>query len=50
MENASLAISPPRAMKKFIGARLWEGTFRAPGEYIRSLKQALTDKIGERRL
>jgi Arc/MetJ-type ribon-helix-helix transcriptional regulator len=37
MENASLTISLPRAMKKFIEARVREESFSTPSEYIRSL-------------
>lgn len=37
MENTSLTISLPQAMKKFIEARLREGSFSTPSEYIRSL-------------
>jgi Arc/MetJ-type ribon-helix-helix transcriptional regulator len=37
MENASLTISLPRAMKKSIEARLREGHFSTPSEYVRSL-------------
>ena len=37
MENASLTISLPRAMKKSIQARLREGNFSTPSEYIRFL-------------
>ena len=37
MENASLTISLPRTMKKFIDARLREASFSTPSEYIRSL-------------
>jgi antitoxin ParD1/3/4 len=37
MENASLTISLPKAMKKFIEARLHHGNFSTPSEYIRSL-------------
>ena len=37
MDNASLTISLPKAMKKFITARVDEGSFSTPSEYIRSL-------------
>ncbi len=37
MENASLTISLPRAMKKFIESRVREESFSTPSEYIRSL-------------
>ena len=37
MENATLTISLPRAMKDFIGERLREASFSTPSEYIRSL-------------
>jgi antitoxin ParD1/3/4 len=37
MDNASLTISLPKAMKKFITARVDEGNFSTPSEYIRSL-------------
>ena len=37
MENTSLTISLPRPMKDFIQAKLQEGRFSTPSEYIRSL-------------
>ena len=37
MDNASLTISLPKAMKKFIEARSHDGSFSTPSEYIRSL-------------
>jgi Arc/MetJ-type ribon-helix-helix transcriptional regulator len=37
MENSSLTISLPKAMKKFIEVRLREASFSTPSEYIRSL-------------
>jgi hypothetical protein len=40
----------PRAMKKFIDARLREGSLSTPSVYLRSLRRTLTYKIGEGRL
>jgi antitoxin ParD1/3/4 len=37
MDNATLTISLPKAMKSFIEAKLREGQFSTPSEYIRSL-------------
>src|SRR5690349_540199 len=37
MENTSLTISLPRTMKEFIEAKVREGRFSTPSEYIRSL-------------
>lgn len=37
MEKATLTISMPRTMKDFIEAKLREGRFSTPSEYIRSL-------------
>jgi Arc/MetJ-type ribon-helix-helix transcriptional regulator len=37
MEQASLTISLPRSMKDFIEAKLREGRFSTPSEYVRSL-------------
>jgi antitoxin ParD1/3/4 len=37
MEKESLTISLPRAMKTFIKAKVREGRFSTPSEYIRSL-------------
>jgi len=37
MEKATLTISLPRTMKDFIEAKLSEGRFSTPSEYIRSL-------------
>lgn len=37
MDKATLTISLPRTMKDFIAAKLREGRFSTPSEYIRSL-------------
>lgn len=37
MEKATLAISLPRTMKDYIAAKLREGRYSTPSEYIRSL-------------
>jgi len=37
MDKATLTISLPRPMKEFITAKLREGRFSTPSEYIRSL-------------
>jgi Arc/MetJ-type ribon-helix-helix transcriptional regulator len=37
MEHASLTISLPQTMKKYIKTKLGEGRFSTPSEYIRSL-------------
>ena len=37
MEKATLTISLPRTMKDYIVAKLNEGRFSTPSEYIRSL-------------
>jgi Arc/MetJ-type ribon-helix-helix transcriptional regulator len=37
MEKATLTISLPRTMKDYIVAKLSEGRFSTPSEYIRSL-------------
>jgi len=37
MEKTTLTISLPRTMKEFIEAKLQDGRFSTPSEYIRSL-------------
>jgi antitoxin ParD1/3/4 len=37
MEMTSLNVSLPKAMKDYIEARVQEGTFSTPSEYVRSL-------------
>ena len=37
MDKATLTISLPRTMKDYIAAKLQEGRFSTPSEYIRSL-------------
>jgi putative addiction module CopG family antidote len=37
MDKATLTISLPRPMKEYIEAKLREGRFSTPSEYIRSL-------------
>jgi hypothetical protein len=49
MENASLSILFPRATDQFVDVRPREGTFATQSEYIRSLKQGIINKFGERR-
>jgi antitoxin ParD1/3/4 len=44
MDNASLTISLPKAMKKFITDRVDEGSFSTPSEYIRSLIRSDQEK------
>jgi antitoxin ParD1/3/4 len=46
MEKASLTISLPRMMKDFIEAKLREGRFSTPSEYIRSLIRDDQDLTG----
>jgi antitoxin ParD1/3/4 len=46
MENTSLTISLPRTMKKFIEAKVCEGRFSTPSEYIRSLIRDAQDLSG----
>jgi Arc/MetJ-type ribon-helix-helix transcriptional regulator len=49
MEKATLTISLPRTMKDYIVAKLSEGRFSTPSEYIRSLirdEQDMTAKPG----
>jgi len=48
MEKDSLTISLPRAMKTFIKAKLLEGRFSTPSEYIRSLIRS-DQETGEQR-
>ncbi len=48
MEKDSLTISLPRAMKTFIKAKLLEGRFSTPSEYIRSLIRS-DQQTGEQR-
>jgi Arc/MetJ-type ribon-helix-helix transcriptional regulator len=49
MEKATLTISLPRTMKDYIAAKLQEGRFSTPSEYIRSLirdEQDMTTQPG----
>jgi Arc/MetJ-type ribon-helix-helix transcriptional regulator len=49
VEKATLTISLPRTMKDYIAAKLREGRFSTPSEYIRSLirdEQDMTAKAG----
>jgi Arc/MetJ-type ribon-helix-helix transcriptional regulator len=46
MEKATLTISLPRMMKDFIEAKLREGRFSTPSEYIRSLIRDDQDLTG----
>lgn len=50
MEKESLTISLPRAMKAFIKAKLSEGRFSTPSEYIRSLVRADQEQSEQREL
>ena len=50
MENATLTISLPRAMKNFIGERLREASFSTPSEYIRSLIRFDQERTSRERL
>jgi antitoxin ParD1/3/4 len=50
MENASLTVSLPRAMKDFIEEQLREGTFSTPSEYIRSLIRTDRERASRRTL
>ncbi len=47
MEKATLTISLPRTMKDFIEAKLREGRFSTPSEYIRSLVRDDQDLAGK---
>jgi|ERR1043166_720143 Arc/MetJ-type ribon-helix-helix transcriptional regulator len=46
MENTSLTISLPRTMKEIIEAKVQEGRFSTPSEYIRSLIRDAQDLCG----
>jgi antitoxin ParD1/3/4 len=50
LEKESLTISLPRAMKAFIKAKLSEGRFSTPSEYIRSLVRADQEQSEQREL
>ena len=50
MDKATLTISLPRSMKEFIEAKLSEGRFSTPSEYIRSLIRDDQDVTGNREL
>lgn len=50
MEKATLTISLPRTMKDFIEAKLREGRFSTPSEYIRSLIRDDQDMAGNKEL
>ena len=47
MEKATLTISLPRTMKDYIEAKLQEGRFSTPSEYIRSLIRDDQDITGK---
>jgi antitoxin ParD1/3/4 len=46
MENTTLTISLPRTMKEFIEAKVGEGRFSTPSEYLRSLIRDDQDLTG----
>jgi antitoxin ParD1/3/4 len=50
MDKATLTISLPRTMKEFIEAKLGEGRFSTPSEYIRSLIRDDQDMAGNKEL
>jgi antitoxin ParD1/3/4 len=50
MEKETLTISLPRATKAFIKAKLHEGRFSTPSEYIRSLVRVDQEKSEQREL
>ena len=50
MDKATLTISLPRTMKDFIEAKLREGRFSTPSEYIRSLIRDDQDMAGNKEL
>ena len=50
MEKESLTISLPRAMKAFIKAKLREGRFSTPSEYLRSLIRSDQEASEQREL
>jgi antitoxin ParD1/3/4 len=50
MEKDSLTISLPRTMKSFVKAKLREGRFSTPSEYIRSLIRTDQDQSEQRDL
>ena len=50
MDKATLTISLPRTMKEFIEAKLREGRFSTPSEYIRSLIRDDQDIAGNKEL
>ena len=47
MDKATLTFSLPQAMKDYIFAKLREGRFSTPSEYIRSLIRADQDSNGD---
>jgi putative addiction module CopG family antidote len=47
MEKATLTIALPRTMKAYIEAKLQEGRFSTPSEYIRSLIRDDQDLTGK---
>jgi len=50
MDKTTLTISLPRTMKEFIEAKLEEGRFSTPSEYIRSLIRDDQDLNGKAEL
>jgi antitoxin ParD1/3/4 len=50
MDKATLTISLPRTMKDFIEAKLREGRYSTPSEYIRSLIRDDQDLTGNKEL
>jgi putative addiction module CopG family antidote len=50
MDKATLTISLPQSMKEFIAAKLREGRFSTPSEYIRSLIRDDQDVSGNSEL
>jgi antitoxin ParD1/3/4 len=50
METTSLNISLPRTMKDYIEARVQEGSFSTPSEYVRSLIRAEQTRLDEAKL
>jgi antitoxin ParD1/3/4 len=50
METTSLNISLPRTMKDYIEARVQEGSFSTPSEYVRSLIRAEQKRLDEAKL
>jgi antitoxin ParD1/3/4 len=49
MDKATLTISLPKTMKDYIAAKLREGRFSTPSEYIRSLIRDDQDLEGQPR-